>query len=188
MTAERSQRGREEFDRFVDEAGPVLLRTADLVLWDHAAAEDLVQECLLRVARRWPRVRAMDQRLAYARRILLNLALRDAERRARRRGELVAAGSTALLDPADAGAEMAFAAVDSSTAFVEVLSTLAPRQRAVLALRFFDDLTEVQVAAALGCSVGTVKSTTARALERLRGGPSVVDLARARTRPERSAS
>jgi RNA polymerase sigma-70 factor (sigma-E family) len=179
MTATSSRRGREEFERFVDGAAPTLLRTADLVLWDRAAAEDLVQECLFRVARRWSRVRAMDHPLAYARRILLNLALGEAERRSRRRGELTRTASVPQPDPADAGAEGAFAAVDAANALAGLLAALAPRQRAVLVLRFFDDLSEAQVAAALGCSVGTVKSTTARALERLRAGPAVVELARA---------
>jgi DNA-directed RNA polymerase specialized sigma24 family protein len=132
-------RARDEFERFVAETTDDLLRTAYLVLWDLAGAEDLVQECLFRVARRWPRVRSMEHPTAYARRIVVNLALDGAERRRRHNAELLA-----------------------------VLGTLAPLQRAVLALRYYDDLSEAQVAEILGCSVGTVKSTAWRALERLR--------------------
>src|SRR5579863_1092110 len=81
-------RVREDFERFVAEATDDLLRTAYLVLWDLASAEDLVQECLFRVARRWPRVRTMEHPTAYARRIVVNLALDDAKHRHRRSAEL----------------------------------------------------------------------------------------------------
>src|SRR5690348_17833462 len=77
-----------EFDQFVAAHVDDLLRTAYLIVWDEGEAEDLVQECLLKVARRWPRVRRMEQPKAYARRIVVNLALDDARRRARRRHEL----------------------------------------------------------------------------------------------------
>src|SRR5436305_14970761 len=77
-----------DFDQFVAAHVDDLLRTAYLIVWDEAEAEDLVQECLLKVARRWPRIRRMDQRRAYARRILVNLALDGARGRARRRSEL----------------------------------------------------------------------------------------------------
>ena len=68
----------------------------------------------------------------------------------------------------DEGAARELGTVDATSELVEVLGTLAPRQRAVLALRYFDDLSEAQVAEIMGCSVGTVKSTASRALERLR--------------------
>jgi len=70
----RSERRRAEFEQFVIESSPALLRTAYLVAWDLTEAEDLVQECLLAVARRWPRVRGMEHPHAYARRMLINLA------------------------------------------------------------------------------------------------------------------
>ncbi|HWE08611.1 MAG TPA: sigma factor, partial [Solirubrobacteraceae bacterium] len=74
-SATRRSDRRQEFERFVAEATDALLRTAYLIVWDLAEAEDLVQECLLSVARRWPRVRTMDHPRAYARRMLVNLAL-----------------------------------------------------------------------------------------------------------------
>lgn len=84
----RSSATRQDFERFVAERTGPLLRTAFLVPGDAAEAEDLVQETLFRVARRWPRVAAMESPGAYARKILLNLALRDSRRRSRRRAEL----------------------------------------------------------------------------------------------------
>ena|ERR1039458_9848744 len=65
----------DDFDEFVAGNLEQLLKTAYLITWDAGEAEDLVQECLFKVARRWPRVRGMAQPLAYARRILVNLAL-----------------------------------------------------------------------------------------------------------------
>src|SRR5437764_3195462 len=90
-----------DFDEFVDRHVDELLRTAYLIVWEQAEAEDLVQECLLKVARRWPRIRRMEQPRAYARRILVNLAFDGARGRARRRSELepeVRAGPIAV-DP-----------------------------------------------------------------------------------------
>jgi RNA polymerase sigma-70 factor (sigma-E family) len=152
-----------EFDQFVATHVDELLRTAFLIAWDEREAEDLVQECLFKVARRWPRIRAMDQPRAYARRILVNLAVDGARGRARRRSEL-AFPSDALEghshDPLGALADRAD--------LLEALATLPRQQRAVLVLRYFNDLTEVQVASTLGCSQGTVKSTASRGLARLR--------------------
>ena len=85
----------DDFDEFVAGNVEQLLKTAYLITWDAGEAEDLVQECLFKVARRWPRVRGMAQPRAYARRILVNVALDDARCRARRRGELDAAPSVA---------------------------------------------------------------------------------------------
>ena len=90
-----------DFDQFVATHVDDLLRTAYLIVWDEAEAEDLVQECLLKVARRWPRIRRMEQPRAYARRILVNLALDGARGRARRRRELEpgAVASLIAVDP-----------------------------------------------------------------------------------------
>jgi RNA polymerase sigma-70 factor (sigma-E family) len=141
-----------------------LLRTAYLVVWDIGEAEDLVQECLLRVARRWPRVRAMEHPVAYARKILINLALDGAGRRSRRRGELtVATDHNGDLPDEDAAGRF-----EARSELASALRRLPPRQRAVLVLRYFHDLSEAQVAETLGCSVGTVKSSASRGLDRLR--------------------
>lgn len=144
-----------------------LLRTGYLVVGDLASAEDLVQECLFKVARRWPRVRAMDHPVAYARKILINLALDSARKRGRHRSELDPVHGLVMDSRHDESAARALGAVETSSVLIEALGTLAPRQRATLVLRYFDDLTEAQVAEAMDCSVGTVKSTTSRALDRL---------------------
>jgi RNA polymerase sigma-70 factor (sigma-E family) len=168
MPRARREQARTEFDRFVAGGVDDLLRTGYLIVWDLGEAEDLVQETLLRVARRWPRVRAMDQPLAYARRVLVNLALDDARRRSRRRRELEAGERVPLDARADPGAAAAFAALDERSELMRVLASLPPRQRAVIVLRYFEDLSEAQTAETLGCSVGTVKSTASHGLARLR--------------------
>jgi RNA polymerase sigma-70 factor (sigma-E family) len=159
-----------EFDEFVSTHVDDLLRTAYLIVWDSAEAEDLVQECLLKVARRWPRIRRMDQPRAYARRVLVNLALDGARGRARRRSELEPRGaaSASAFDPV--------AALDARAELLQALGQLPERQRAVLVLRYFNDLTEAQVAEALGCSPGTVKSSASRGLARLRAALQPVPL------------
>jgi RNA polymerase sigma-70 factor (sigma-E family) len=174
MTIVRKGRTRDEFDRFVAESVDGLLRAAYLIVWDVAEAEDLVQECFFRVARRWPRVRAMEHRRAYARKILVNLALDASGPRRRAQSELDG-GLEHLAQHADDSAVLLFGRVEAGTDLVRALGELAPRQRAALVLRYFEDLTEAQVADVMACSVGTVKSTTARALERLRGDAGLQD-------------
>jgi len=159
------RQGKEEFEQFVAGCADDLLRTAYLVVWDLAGAEDLVQESLFRIARRWPRVRSMKHPAAYARRVLFNLALDDAKRRSRHQSEL---SRSEPQERSDEAAALALGMVEAKSELMGALAELAPRQRATLVLRFFEDLPETQVAEILGCSVGTVKSTTSRALERLR--------------------
>jgi RNA polymerase sigma-70 factor (sigma-E family) len=167
-TARRAVTARAEFEQFVADSGDALLRTAYLVVWDLPEAEDLVQECLLTVARRWPRVRSMDHPPAYARRVLINLALDGAGRRSRRRAELERpADSPELAAAAGQESTAEIGVIDLRSELVQALGTLPPRQRAVLVLRYFEDLSEAQTAAALGCSVGTVKSSASRGLTRL---------------------
>ena len=145
-----------------------LLRTGYLVVWDLAASEDLVQECLFRVARRWSKVRTMDHPTAYARRILVNLALDSVARRSRHRSELAHHDRSALEDRLDIGVARQMGLIESKMELADGVAALPPRQRAALVLRYFEDLSETETAETLGCSVGTVKSTTSRALERIR--------------------
>jgi RNA polymerase sigma-70 factor (sigma-E family) len=160
---------RQEFDRFVAEAGDGLLRAAYLITWDLADAEDLVQECLFKVARRWPRVRRMEHPVAYARTVLVHLALDDGKQRSRRRAELAEAATASFEQHEDDTAVRVLGRVESSADLMQALAELPPRQRVALVLRYFEDLSEADVAETMGCSVGTVKSTTSRALDRLRG-------------------
>ena len=141
-----------DFDRFVAESTDVLLRTAYLVVWELHEAEDLVQETLFKVAKRWPKVSRMDHPAAYARRILLNLALQGRPRRSRRRAELSERGAG---DPGDPAVP---APLDTHDELHAALIALPPRQRAVLVLRYFLDLPEAEVAAALQCSLLVFKS------------------------------
>ena len=150
---------RHDFDCFVAASTDGLLRTAYLIVWDLPEAEDLVQETLFKVARRWPKVSRMDHPAAYARRILVNLALDGGAKRSRRRAEL---SETRLGDPAVPAVPL-----DTHDELHAALAALPPRQRAVLVLRYFLDLPEAEVAAALQCSLGTVKSTASRGLARL---------------------
>jgi RNA polymerase sigma-70 factor (sigma-E family) len=151
-----------DFDEFVRANLDGLVRTAYMVVWDLKEAEDLVQDCLFKVARRWSRVGVMDEPLAYTRRVLIHLALRQSGRRARRRAELE-------LTATETGAEAAaLAGLGTRAELVEAVAQLAPRQRAAIVLRYFLDLSEAETARALGCSTGTVKSNTSKGLAHLR--------------------
>jgi RNA polymerase sigma-70 factor (sigma-E family) len=159
-----------EFERFVASHGDDLLRTAYLITSDLSEAEDLVQECFLRVTRRWPDVRAMHHPGAYARRVLVNLALDSGQRRARRWQELLRLDglpeAKRALRGNDRTDDVTPPAADEDLR--DAVRALPTRQRVILVLRYFGDFSEAQVAEMLGCSVGTVKSTTSRSLARLR--------------------
>jgi RNA polymerase sigma-70 factor (sigma-E family) len=150
---------RDDFDRLVADNAVGLLRTAYLIVGDLHEAEDVVRETLFKVARRWPRVSRMDHPAAYARRILVKLALHGSPRRSRRRIELT--------EPLPDGSAAPAIQLDRHDELHAALAALPPRQRTVLVLRYFLDLPEAEVAAALQCSLGTVKSTASRGLARL---------------------
>jgi RNA polymerase sigma-70 factor (sigma-E family) len=146
------------FEAFVGDASGRLMGTAYLLCGDRGHAEDLVQTALLRTARRWRT--AQQQPEAYARRVLVNLA-KDRWRLLGRRVDEVAVH----VDVAGAADD----AVHERDHLIAALRALPAGQRAVLVLRFFEDLSVAETAAALGCSEGTVKSQTSRALDRIRG-------------------
>jgi RNA polymerase sigma factor (sigma-70 family) len=127
---------RHDFDRFVADSTEGLLRSAYLIVWDLHEAEDLVQETLFKVARRWPKVSRMDQPTAYTRRILVNLAPDRRSKRSRRQTEL---SERSLRDPAAPAA-----ALDSHDELHVALAGLPARPRAVLVLRYFLDLPEAE--------------------------------------------
>ncbi len=154
---------REAFDAYVRERWAPLLRTATLLTGDRHAAEDLVQETLVRAAQHWSRVEPATAD-AYVRRILYTRSV-DAWRWRRRQPDPVdRAGHDADDTQVGAGAD----AVDTRLTLAAALARLTPRQRAVLVARFYEDRTETDAARVLGCSVSTVKSQTRHALERLR--------------------
>jgi RNA polymerase sigma-70 factor (sigma-E family) len=153
-----------DFDQFVRDSSPGLLRTAYLLTGDRGHAEDVVQTALLQVARKWRRIR--DEPTLYARRTVVNLAKNRWRDQARRPHE-----SSATVEPGHASLE---SDVLLQQLLLPAVLDLPERQRAVLVLRYFQDLSVEQTADALGCSTGTVKSQTHHAISKLRhalGGP-----------------
>ncbi|MGZ0149414.1 SigE family RNA polymerase sigma factor [Kribbella sp. WER1] len=155
----------QEYVEFVAAAGGALRRTAFLVCGDWHRADDVVQESLVKLYRSWTKVDRHGNPLAYARRIVVNTAL-DSGRRSWRREVPTADLPTDRVRPGD-HADLAGdqAARDE---LLTALGALAPRQRACVVLRYYEDLSVEQAAAILGCSEGTVRSQSARGLETLR--------------------
>jgi RNA polymerase sigma-70 factor (sigma-E family) len=149
------------FRDFVAARSGALVRSAFLLTGDQGEAEDLVQAALAKAWMRWGRILRQDAPEAYVRRIMLSTFL--TWRRRRWRGEVLVADVPEQPDRRDN-----FTDVDRRSAVLAALRELPPRQRAVVVLRYFDDLTETQTAEAMGCSMGTVKSQSAKALARLR--------------------
>jgi RNA polymerase sigma-70 factor (sigma-E family) len=150
-----------DFEEFVSTRSPILLRTAYLLCGgDQGAAEDLLQDVLERTYPRWRRITQNPE--AYVRAALANAATNRWRRRSRR---VLEVPMSEFLPPTVAGPEQA---VTNQDLVVRALAVLPARMRAVLVLRFFDDLSEIDTAAALHCGVGTVKSQTSRGLARLR--------------------
>jgi RNA polymerase sigma-70 factor (sigma-E family) len=137
-----------------------LLRTAYLLTGDLHRAEDLLQDALTKVAQRWRRLQAGNPE-GYARTILVrtNVSWWRSFRREHVVGELPDVDRSGPADPD---------AVERRVVVARALAKLPPRQRAVLVLRYYDDLTERQTADVLGVSVGTVKSQAHAALQKLR--------------------
>jgi RNA polymerase sigma-70 factor (sigma-E family) len=143
-----------EFEDLFGRLFPVAERLALRIAGDPATAEDLAAEAFVRLFARWPRLRKEPGREGWVLRVTANLAI-DAARRRPPRVEAVAP-----VPPEDA--------VVLRVALAAALRALPRRQRAVVALRYLADLTEEQVAAALGISSGSVKTHAHRALRRLR--------------------
>ncbi len=151
--------GNDGFDEFATAAWPRLRRSAYLLTGDHHLAEDLTQTALVRTYAHWRRVRRADA-LAYTRRVLVNLNID----RIRRRHGTVDVGD-ALLDSTPSPTDTR---VDERDEAVRLLRTLTDRERRVVVLRHYFDLSEAEVAGELGVARGTVKSTLSRALAKLR--------------------
>lgn len=157
-------RAAREFEAFAAEHGPRLLRAAEHLSGDTHDAQDLLQNALTKVYVAWSSARRGDPYL-FTRRVLVNCHT-DSWRRRRWREETVA-------DPGDA----AHAVADSSEwvanrdALARALTPLSPRERTIVVLRYLEDMSERDVAELLGVTVGTVKSTTSRALQKLRPQP-----------------
>ena len=159
--ASRVRPGVGDREQFVSGQQAALSRAAFLLTGDPVAAQDLVQEALVRVLVQWRKVERADVPEAYVRRILLHVFLSGRRRswhREQPHAEL----------PEIAGESAGYAAVDDLDALRRALLALPPRQRAAVVLRHYEDRSEAQTAELLGCSVGNVKALTSRGLATLR--------------------
>ena len=145
-----------EFDAFVVARSPALLRTAYLLVRDQGLAEDLLQTSLTKTWFAWSRIHGDPE--PYVRRVMVTTQVSWWRRRWN--GEV----PTAEMPERPSGADVPVKDQD----LWEALGHLTRRQRAVVVLRYYEDLTEAQTATLLGCSVGTVKSQCARALAKMR--------------------
>lgn len=167
-----------EFRQFVALRSAALLRTAYLMVGDWAHAEDVLQTALTKTYLAWRRLGGIEAIDAYSRRVLATTATSWWRRRwhGERPSEVLPERG---VDPYDGWAER--------QAMWAHVQTLPARQRAVLVLRFYEDLTEADTARALGISIGTVKSQTARALATLRERIAGTDAVSARPSGRRDA-
>jgi RNA polymerase sigma-70 factor (sigma-E family) len=152
-----------EFDAFVGARSSALLRTAYLLTHDHAAAEDLLQTALTKAWFAWSRIETAPE--AYVRKVLVNTYATWWRRRWN--------GEHPTGDLPDAGVPASADASDASHDLWRAMERLPRRQRAVVVLRYFEDLSEAETAALLGCAVGTVKSQASKALAKLRIDPAL---------------
>lgn len=157
------------FVEFATARSGALFRAAYLMVGDHALAEDLLQEALTKTYVAWPRIRDINKAEAYTRKVITTTAIswwrRKSWQHEKPRGDV----------PEIIYSENSDHIAQRDWLWTE-LQSLAPRQRAAIVLRYYEDLTEAQTAEALGCSIGTVKSQVSDGLKRLRAklGPDVV--------------
>lgn len=154
-------------DEFAASQHPRLVSLLTLHVGDRYTAEELAQDAIVRLCQHWPRVRGMDEPQAWLTRVALNLAASGFRRRAaeRRAVSRVGTGRDAV-DPVDTAAAVAAR---------RALMALPRRQRTVLVLRFYEDLSVAETARLMGCAEGTVKSLTSKATAALRADPRNVD-------------
>ncbi len=150
---------RREFADFVAARSGALIRVAYVLTGDQHAAEDLLQTALTKAAARWGRIHTAPE--AYLRQVMYREQVSGWRRRARHR-------ETTMADLPDQAAAAADISAETRLSVQQALRALPARKRAVLVLRYFEDLPEAQVASILGCSVGTVRSQTHKAITQLR--------------------
>lgn len=149
-----------EFQLFVRTQWGPLTRTAYLLTGDRGTAEDLVQSALEKTHRHWARILRKDAPELYVRRVMVNTAISWRRRRRVTEVPLMAADTAPTTD--------AYAQAEQRHQLLQALRGLPPRTRAVLVLRYFEDLSEADIARVLHCSAGSVKSQSSRGLARLR--------------------
>ena len=163
----------DEFQDFMRGRWPAMVRLAYTLTGDQGHAEDIAQAAFAKAYASWGRVRRAGDPNAYVRQIVIHENSKRF-RRQRVREDLQAAVPEQAFDDDNAMAER--------TVLREALNLLGPRQRAVLVLRFWLDMSEAATARALGCSVGTVKSQTSRALATLRTRADLTELTKGELR------
>jgi RNA polymerase sigma-70 factor (sigma-E family) len=146
------------FDEFLSHRLAALLRYATVITCDPHLAEDVVQEVLARAQPRWRKIGQLDLPEAYLKRMVLNEFLSWRRRRAAARAPLSAHPN--VPDPAEA--------ISARDAMLRQIAALPPQQRAVLALGFYEDMSDAEIASYLDCSESTVRSHRSRALSTLR--------------------
>jgi RNA polymerase sigma-70 factor (sigma-E family) len=147
-----------DLERLISDRGAGLLATATLLTGSRPAGEDLLQSALERTTRAWSRIDGDAE--GYLRRAMYHLAVDQWRIRRRRRETALVVEPPPAPDSTDG--------VPLRHALIQALRQLPARQRAVLVLRYWEQLTEAEAATALGCSIGTVKSSASRGLARLR--------------------
>jgi RNA polymerase sigma-70 factor (sigma-E family) len=174
-------RERREFEEFMTSRWAGLVRLAFGLTGDRWLAEDLAQTALASAYASWWRVRRADDPDAYVRRILINAS--KSRWRRNRVAEQAAGLPGEVPDPAADPA----ATIGERSELLTALGALPPRQRAVVVLRYWEDLSDAQAAALLGCSASTVRSQAARALAKLRASGALADTGADDAAPRRQA-
>jgi len=162
-------RKRQQFEEFMTSRWAGLVRLAYGLTGDRWLAEDLAQSALASAYASWWRVRRADDPDAYVRRILIN-----ASKSRWRRGRMPEQAAGPQAEVPDQAEDPA-TAIGERSALLKALGALPPRQRAVVVLRYWEDLSDAQAAAVLGCSASTVRSQAARALAKLRASGALAD-------------
>ncbi|MFJ6378538.1 SigE family RNA polymerase sigma factor [Kitasatospora sp. NPDC092039] len=160
-----------DFEAFAATRWRRLVRTAYLLTGDHHEAEDVVQATFAKVFRNWSRISRLDEPDAYIHRALVNNNL--SRHRRRRAKQLL----MPVLPDRATTAGGGHREVEERSVLLQALAGLPQRQRAVVVLRYWEDMSERQVAEVLGCSVGNVKSQASRGLAKLRGHPALASYA-----------
>jgi RNA polymerase sigma-70 factor (sigma-E family) len=162
---------RPDFEEFVVSRGYALLRFAYLLTGDRHLAEDLTQEALVRAHRRWTAIEHHDGPEPYVRKAIARQYLSWRRRRS--------SGETAIADPPDRPEPDGFTdRIADRDAMWAALATLPRAQRAVLVLRYYEDLPDAAIAETLGCAESTVRVNAFKALRRLRGVVSLAEVDR----------
>lgn len=149
-----------DFESYVRGSRTSLLRFAVVLTDDPEHAQDVVQDVLLRAQQHWPRISGVEHPHAYVRRMVVNEVISSHRRLSRVEARPDLDLDTTAPDPTDA--------VDRRAALLQQLALLPVQQRAAVVMRYLEDMADADIAAALGCSVSTVRVHVHRALHRLR--------------------